>query len=74
MIVCPDFSDSFLPLPEDLVVTLSESRDLVINLLDNFANYFINTNAPKTHESCFVAAISAAANINKHLGGRILLF
>jgi protein transport protein SEC24 len=74
MIVCPDFADNFLPLPEDLVVTLSESKDLVINLLDNFSNYFQNSTAPKTHETCFVPAIQAAANINKHLGGRIILF
>lgn len=74
MIICPESSDGFLPLPEDLVVTLSDSKDLVINLLNNFGNYFTNTNAPKSHESCFVSAISAAANINKHIGGRILLF
>jgi protein transport protein SEC24 len=74
MIICPDYADSFLPLPEDLVVTLSDSRDLVMNLLDNLVNYFQNAQGPKTHETCFVAAIQAAANINKHLGGRILLF
>ena len=35
MIVVPDISDVFLPLPEDLLVNLSESRVLVEMLLDS---------------------------------------
>ena len=38
--VVTDVDNIFLPQPEDLLVTLSESYDLVINLLDNLPNYF----------------------------------
>ena len=34
MIAVPDISDLFVPLPEDLLVNLSESRGLVEQLLD----------------------------------------
>ena len=40
MMVMTDVDNIFLPQPEDLLVTLSESYDLVINLLDNLPNYF----------------------------------
>jgi len=55
-------------------VSLTDSYDIVLNLLDNFANYFVNSQASKTQESCFVAAIQAANNIAKNIGGKILLF
>lgn len=34
MIVVPDITDIFMPIPEDLLVNLSESRALVDQLLD----------------------------------------
>ena len=75
MLVVPDTGDVFLPCQkDDLMVSLSESYDLVLNLLDNFNNYFLNAQSTKTSESCFVAAIQAANNITKSIGGKILLF
>ena len=41
MLVVTDTENVFMPQPEDLLVNLSESYDLVINLLDNIPNYFI---------------------------------
>jgi len=75
MMVVPDSSDVFIPCQkDDMLVTLSESYDLVLNLLDNFSNYFTNAATAKTQDSCFVAAIQAANNIVKTIGGKILLF
>ena len=54
MMVVTESENVFLPQPEDLLVNLNESYDLVINLLDNMPNYFVNT---KDQESCFVAAL-----------------
>lgn len=57
-----------------MLVSLSDSYDLVLTLLDNFPNYFGNSQAPKTIETCFVAAIQAANNIAKHIGGKMFMF
>jgi protein transport protein SEC24 len=40
MMVVTDTENVFLPQPEDLLVNLNESYDLVMNLLDNMPNYF----------------------------------
>ena len=37
MLVVPDLADPFLPVPDDLLVNLSESRSIVDTLLDNLA-------------------------------------
>lgn len=37
MLVVPELSDSFLPVPEDLLVNLSESRAVVDTLIENLA-------------------------------------
>lgn len=53
--VVPDTNEVYLPCQaDDLLVNLNDSYDLVLNLLDNFANYFVNSQASKTQESCFI--------------------
>lgn len=75
MLVVTDTNPVFLPcLPDDLLVNLSDSNELVLNLLDNFPNYFINSQASKTQESNFVSAIRATNDIAKNIGGKVLLF
>ncbi|CAN0314701.1 unnamed protein product [Ectocarpus fasciculatus] len=37
MLVVPDLDEPFLPVPDDLLVNLSESRSVVDTLLDNLA-------------------------------------
>ena len=54
MLVMTDVESFFMPQPDDLLVNLSESYELIINLLDNLPNYFNKTH---TVESCFVAAL-----------------
>jgi len=40
MMVVPNANDAFLPLPDEMLVNLSESYDIILSLLDNFHNYF----------------------------------
>ena len=54
MLVITDLDNVFLPQPEDLLVTLSDSYDLVINLLDNLPNYFTKASGQDCN---FVAAL-----------------
>lgn len=74
MMIVTETSDVFLPQPDDMLVSLSDSYDLVLTLLDNFPNYFVNSQAPKTIDTCFVASIQAANNIAKHIGGKMFMF
>jgi protein transport protein SEC24 len=71
MMVVTDTENVFLPQPEDFLVNLSESYDLVINLLDNLPNFFVNT---KDQESCFIAALQVANTIIKQIGGKMIFF
>lgn len=41
MLVVPDSTDPFLPVPDDLLVNLSESRAVVDTLLDNLAQVML---------------------------------
>jgi protein transport protein SEC24 len=43
MIVMSDMDDVFLPLPEDLLVTLEMARDAIVCLLERLPNMFKNT-------------------------------
>ena len=43
MFVTTDIEQIFLPQPDDLLVNLTDSYDLVINLLDNLPSYFAKT-------------------------------
>ena len=51
MLVMTEPDNVFMPQPEDLLVDLKDSYDLVMNLLDNLPNYFKNA---KTAESVFI--------------------
>jgi len=36
MMVVPELSDNYLPQPDDLLVNLNDSFDIICTLLDNF--------------------------------------
>ena len=75
MLVVPNTEQIFVPCQnDDLLVSLTDSYDLILNLLDNFNNYFVNSQQTKTSDSCFVAAIQAANSIIKAVGGKVMLF
>jgi len=71
MMVITDTENIFMPQPEDLLVNLHESYDLVMNLLDNMPYYFQSTT---TAESCFISALQCANSIIKNIGGKMVFF
>jgi hypothetical protein len=52
-------------------VDLHDSKDIVLNLLENLPSYFQKT---QVIDNCFVAALQAANYVSKHIGGRMIFF
>jgi len=71
MMVVPDIENLFVPLCDDLLVSLKESRALVDNLLDKLPTMFTQT---QQVESAFGSALKSAFNVIKHIGGKLLVF
>lgn len=57
MMVVSDLDDIFIPLPDDLLVNLSESREVVETFLDSLPSMFENN---MNVESAFGPALKAA--------------
>ncbi|XP_042017087.1 protein transport protein Sec24-like At3g07100 [Salvia splendens] len=71
MMVISDLDDVFVPLPDDLLVNLSESRSVVEAFLDSLPSMFQeNMNV----ESAFGPALKAAFLVMSQLGGKLLIF
>ncbi|KAJ0970469.1 hypothetical protein J5N97_023346 [Dioscorea zingiberensis] len=71
MTVVSDLEDIFLPMPDDLLVNLSDSRSAVDALLDSLPCMFQdNVNV----ESALGPALKAAFMIMSQLGGKLLIF
>ncbi|KAJ7531587.1 hypothetical protein O6H91_14G050000 [Diphasiastrum complanatum] len=71
MIVMPQSDEVFLPMPDDLLVNLSDSRAVVEALLDNLPSIFAdNMNV----ESALGPALQATTMIMSQLGGKLLIF
>ncbi|KAI3449692.1 hypothetical protein Pfo_006357 [Paulownia fortunei] len=71
MMVVSDLDDIFVPLPDDLLVNLSESRSVVEAFLDSLPSMFLeNVNV----ESAFGPALKAAFMVMSQLGGKLLIF
>ncbi|KAJ0044518.1 hypothetical protein Pint_03964 [Pistacia integerrima] len=71
MMVVSDLDDIFVPLPDDLLVNLSESRSVVGTFLDSLPTMFQdNVNV----ESAFGPALKAAFMVMSRLGGKLLIF
>lgn len=71
MMVVSDLEDIFVPLPDDLLVNLSESRSVVDSFVDSLPSMFQdNVNV----ESAFGPALKAAFMVMSQLGGKLLIF
>ncbi|KAE9463939.1 hypothetical protein C3L33_04135, partial [Rhododendron williamsianum] len=71
MMVVSDLDDIFVPLPDDLLVNLSESRSVVDAFVDSLPSMFQdNVNV----ESAFGPALKAAFMVMHKLGGKLLIF
>ncbi|OIV91078.1 hypothetical protein TanjilG_17038 [Lupinus angustifolius] len=71
MLVVSDLDDIFVPLPDDLLVNLSESRNVVETFLDSLPSMFKDN---VNFESAFGPALKAAFMIMSQLGGKLLIF
>jgi len=71
MLVVSDLEDLFLPLPDDILVPVSESESIIMTLLDSLPTMFRET---KANESCMGSAVKAAFMAMKHIGGKMMVF
>jgi len=71
MLVVSDLEDLFLPLPDDILVPISESESTIITLLDSLPTMFGDT---IVSASCLGSAVKGAFMAMKHIGGKMLVF
>jgi protein transport protein SEC24 len=71
MLVVSDLKELFVPLPDDLLVNLDESRAVVETFLDNLPDMF--SSKPVVGQSCLGPALKAAFTIMKQIGGKMIV-
>ncbi|EDV21562.1 uncharacterized protein TRIADDRAFT_29956, partial [Trichoplax adhaerens] len=71
MLVISEVNDIFLPSPDDLLVNLQESKELVLSLLDQLPNLF---DSSRNVHSATGAAMQAGYKLLMPTGGRITVF
>lgn len=72
MLVVSDLKQLFVPLPENLLVNLQESRSVVESFLDNLPEMFAAN--PVVSQSCLGSALKAAFTVMKEIGGKMCIF
>eukprot|EP01114_Cavostelium_apophysatum_P023174 TRINITY_DN864_c0_g1_i2.p1 TRINITY_DN864_c0_g1~~TRINITY_DN864_c0_g1_i2.p1 ORF type:complete len:800 (+),score=151.47 TRINITY_DN864_c0_g1_i2:45-2444(+) len=70
MLVVADIDDVFLPLPEDMLVNLNESRAIIENLLSKFPTMFQSTHIV---DSTLGVALKAGFEVLKNIGGKMIV-
>ena len=71
MLVVADLVELFVPAPDDLLVNLQESREVVDIFLENLPTMFAKTT---TQSACLGPALKAAFTVTKHIGGKMCVF
>ncbi|KDO30079.1 hypothetical protein SPRG_05270 [Saprolegnia parasitica CBS 223.65] len=71
MMVVPDINELFIPIPDELLVNLSDSRDVIESLLEMLPRMHQGTRNPDT---CLGPAIRAAFRLMTSVGGKMLVF
>ena len=71
MLVVSDIQELFLPIPEELLVNLAESRAMVDSLLDSLPEMHAENSVIET---AFGPAIQAAFTVMSHIGGKMCVF
>lgn len=71
MMVVADLKELFVPAPDDLLVNLRESRDVVEDFLDNLPTMFAKSQCPA---ACLGPALKAAFTVVKQVGGKMCVF
>lgn len=72
MLVVSDLKELFVPLPDNLLVNLQESRSVVEAFLDNLPEMFSKN--PVIAQSCLGPALKAAFTVMKQVGGKMTVF
>jgi protein transport protein SEC24 len=72
MLVVSDWKELFVPLPDNLLVNLEESRSVVETFLDNIPEMFSKN--PVVSQSCLGPALKAAFTVMKQVGGKMSVF
>lgn len=72
MLVVSDLKELFVPLPDNLLVNLAESRSVVEAFLDNLPEMFVKN--PVVSQSCLGPALKAAFTVMKQVGGKMCVF
>ena len=68
MMVYPDIDDVVLPLPENLMINLTENKETIQTFLQDLPNLFNNTNDT---ENALGTALTAAFKLLTGTGGRV---
>mmetsp|Transcript_52422 Transcript_52422/g.126887 ORF Transcript_52422/g.126887 Transcript_52422/m.126887 type:complete len:1184 (+) Transcript_52422:261-3812(+) len=72
MLVVSDLKELFVPLPDNLLVNLAESRSVVDAFLDSLPEMFVKN--PVVSQSCLGPALKAAFTVMKQIGGKMCVF
>jgi len=73
MLVMADLGEMVLPCPDDLVVNVADSRDVIDSFLDSLPTIF--TNSPvQSSESALGPALIAGMKIMEPFGGKLSIF
>ncbi|ODA76527.1 hypothetical protein RJ55_07797 [Drechmeria coniospora] len=70
MLVVSDLDEPFLPVPHDLLVPLTESRQSIERFLQKLPDMFLNN---QNNGSCMGAALRAGHKLISPLGGKIVV-
>ena len=71
MMVLADLAEPFLPVPDDLLANLSESRAAIDSLLESLAEMHGKT---ASQDSCMGPALQTAFMVMQHCGGKLIIF
>jgi len=72
MMVVSDLKELFVPLPNNLLVNVRESRSVVESFLDALPEMFVKR--PVVSQSCLGPALKAAFTVMKQVGGKMCVF
>eukprot|EP01028_Stygiella_incarcerata_P011353 TRINITY_DN637_c0_g2_i2.p1 TRINITY_DN637_c0_g2~~TRINITY_DN637_c0_g2_i2.p1 ORF type:complete len:1023 (-),score=238.34 TRINITY_DN637_c0_g2_i2:882-3950(-) len=72
-IVMPDVADPFVPVPDDLLVNLSECETAVHELMEHIPSVSVSSSS-ESERVAFGAAVKVAVNIMESIGGKMCVF
>jgi protein transport protein SEC24 len=72
MLVVSDLKELFVPLPDNLLVNLVDSRTVIDSFLESLPEMFAKN--PVVSQSCLGPALKAAFTVMKQIGGKMSVF